>query len=61
MNEAKIWHAGRARQEELDDIDSCNLCELLKDVMPDLPETCYATKYCHRQMKMELNPGENMP
>ena len=61
MNEAKVWYAGRVRQEELDEIDRCDLCERLKDIMPALPKTCYATEYCHRQMKMELGekPGED--
>ena len=51
----KVWHAGRLPQEELDEIDRCDLCERLKDIMPKLSETCYATKYCHRQMKMEID------
>lgn len=50
MKEQKYWTAGRARQEELDEIDRCNLCRFL----PRLAETCYATKYCHRQMRMEI-------
>lgn len=49
-NKHKVWSAGKAPQEELDDIDRCRLCE----IMPDLEHTCYATKYCHRQMKMEV-------
>ena len=36
--------------EELDEIDSCDLCR----IMPELEKTCYATAYCHRQMKMDL-------
>ena len=46
----KVYHAGKARQEELDEIDQCRLCE----IMPELENTCYATKYCHRQSKMDL-------
>ena len=47
----KEWKAGKAPQEELDEIDRCNLCKFI----PGLAETCYATKYCHRQMKMQLD------
>ena len=47
----KVWTAGKAPQEELDEIDQCRLCEIL----PDLENTCYATRYCHRQMKMEID------
>ena len=47
----KVWSDGRAPQEELDEIDRCNLCKFI----PGLAETCYATKYCHRQMKMQLD------
>jgi hypothetical protein len=50
MRDKKIYDAGRASQEELDEIDSCRLCE----IMPQLEQTCYATKYCHRQMKMQI-------
>ena len=46
----KIWHAGRASKEELEEIDNCRLCS----IMPELEITCYATKYCHRQIKMQL-------
>lgn len=46
----KIYYAGKARQEELDEIDSCDMCR----IMPELEKTCYATAYCHRQMKMDL-------
>lgn len=46
----KIYYAGKATQEELDEIDNCDLCR----IMPELEKTCYATAYCHRQMKMEL-------
>ena len=46
----KVWRAGKAPQEELDDIDQCNLCH----IMPELEKTCYATKYCHRQMRMDI-------
>lgn len=49
-DQRKIWKAGKARQEELDDIDSCRLCE----IMPELEKTCYATRYCHRQLTMDL-------
>lgn len=49
-NENKVWHAGKARQEELEEIDRCRLCQ----IMPELEKTCYATAYCHRQLKMEL-------
>ena len=47
----KVWKAGKARQEELDEIDQCRLCE----IMPELEKTCYATAYCHRQMQMQLD------
>lgn len=47
----KAWKAGRARQEELDEIDQCKLCEII----PELAQTCYATEYCHRQIQMELD------
>ena len=50
MNENKVWHAGKARQEELDEIDQCQLCR----IMPELAKTCYATEYCHRQLKMQI-------
>lgn len=46
----KVWQAGKASQEELDEIDQCRLCE----IMPELEKTCYATKYCHRQSKKEV-------
>ena len=49
----KVWTAGRVPQEELDEIDRCNDCERYKDLFPNLSETCYATKYCHRQRKPE--------
>lgn len=52
-NEHKIFRCGKARQEELDDIDNCRLCE----IMPELSDTCYATEYCHRQMRMDLSTG----
>ena len=51
--EHKIFRCGKASQEELDDIDNCKLCE----IMPELANTCYATKYCHRQMQMDLLTG----
>ena len=47
----KTWRAGKARQEELDEIDRCRLCK----IMPELAKTCYATEYCHRQLKMQLD------
>lgn len=50
----KVWHAGRARKEELDEIDQCRLCEIL----PELEKTCYATEYCHRQIRMELGEDD---
>lgn len=50
-DEKKVWYAGRAPQEELDEIDSCRLCE----IMPQLEKTCYATAYCHRQMRMQID------
>ena len=50
MRDKKIYDAWQASQEELDEIDSCRLCE----IMPQLEQTCYATKYCHRQMKMQI-------
>lgn len=56
MAENKVWHAGRARQEELDEIDQCRLCE----IKPELAETCYATKYCHRQMTMQLDRRDDV-
>lgn len=46
----KVWHAGKASKEELDEIDSCTLCK----IMPQLQETCYAREYCHRQTQMEI-------
>jgi hypothetical protein len=46
----KVWKAGKARPEELDEIDQCRLCE----IMPELEHTCYATAYCHRQIQMQL-------
>lgn len=49
-DEHKVWRAGRARKEELDEIDECRLCE----IMPELAGTCYATEYCHRQLKMDF-------
>ena len=48
MYENKVWKAGRARQEELDEIDQCRLCEII----PELEKTCYATEYCHRQLSL---------
>ena len=45
----KVWYAGRASQEELDEIDRCRLCE----IMPHLEKTCYATAYCHRQISID--------
>ena len=50
MYENKVWKAGKLPQEELDEIDKCQLCK----IMPELANTCYATKYCHRQIRMEL-------
>ena len=47
----KVWHAGHPSKEELDEIDSCRLCEII----PELEKTCYATEYCHRQMQMQLD------
>lgn len=47
----KVWIAGKVPQEELDEIDSCRLCEIL----PELENTCYATEYCHRQLKMQID------
>lgn len=46
----KVWHAGRASQAELDEIDRCRLCE----IVPEFEHVCRAVKYCHRQLKMEL-------
>ena len=46
----KVWHAGKARQEELDEIDNCKLCE----IMPELRKTCYAREYCHRQIQIQM-------
>lgn len=54
MSRNKVWHAGRAPQEELDAIDRCNDCERYKDLFPNLAETCRAREYCHRQMKMQI-------
>lgn len=52
QEEKKVWKLSRkAPQEELDEIDQCRLCE----IMPELENTCYATKYCHRQMKIEID------
>lgn len=45
----KVWHAGRASQEELDELDRCDMCRRF----PHLAKTCWATKWCHRQMRME--------
>ena len=45
----KIEWTRRASQKELDDVDNCKLCE----IMPELEKTCYATRYCHRQMRIE--------
>ena len=53
-DDKKVWHAGRARQEELDEIDQCRLCK----IMPELENTCYATRYCHRQTRMDLDGGD---
>ena len=53
MDRNKVWHAGKARQEELDEIDQCRLCA----IMPELEKTCYATEYCHRQIIMEIDGG----
>lgn len=50
-NDHKVWNAGKARQEELDEIDQCKLCKII----PELEKTCYATEYCHRQIKMDLD------
>ena len=49
-DDRKIYYAGKASQEELDEIDNCDLCR----IMPELEKTCYATAYCYRQMKMDL-------
>lgn len=51
----KEWTCGKARQEELDSIDQCNLCR----IMPELEKTCWATKYCHRQMKMQIEENSD--
>ena len=48
-DERKVWHAGKESRGELDKIDQCKLCKIL----PELEKTCYATKYCHRQLTME--------
>ena len=53
-NRIKVWHAGKAPQDELEEIDRCKLCE----IMPELEQTCYATEYCHRQIKMEFVEGK---
>lgn len=50
----KVWRAGRAPQEELDEIDQCRMCA----IFPDLWKTCYAAKYCRRQTKMQLGEQE---
>ena len=50
MKEHKVWHTGKVPQEELDEIDSCELCRII----PELEKTCYATKYCHRQLRMDI-------
>ena len=47
----KVWHAGKAPQNELDEIDRCRLCEII----PELEKTCYATAYCHRQLKIQFD------
>lgn len=47
-NENKVWYAGKAPQEELDEIDRCRLCEKF----PWYEKTCRAVKYCHRQLTM---------
>ena len=47
----KSWHAGKAHKEELDRIDKCDLCKII----PELENVCYAAKYCHRQMRMQLD------
>lgn len=44
----KVWHTP-ASKRELEEIDNCRLCQIL----PELADTCYATRYCHRQLKME--------
>jgi len=54
MDKNKVWHAGKMPQDELDEIDRCNLCQ----IMPELANTCYATKYCHRQIKMEIEESQ---
>ena len=46
----KVWYAGKASKEELDEIERCNLCR----TMPQLKDTCYAREYCHRQLQMEI-------
>ena len=51
----KVWYAGRASQEELDEIDRCGLCRIL----PELEQKCWAAAYCHRQMKMDIEGGLN--
>lgn len=52
----KVWHAGRASQRELDEIDRCGLCRIL----PELEQKCWAAAYCHRQMRMKMETeGEN--
>ena len=54
-NDRKVWKTSRrANQEELDEIDRCQLCK----IMPELEKTCYATEYCHRQTKMDLKEDQ---
>lgn len=53
-DDRKVWHAGKARQEELDEIERCRMCEII----PELAGTCYAREYCHRQMRMQLDGRE---
>ena len=57
MNEdnKKVWRACKAPQDELDSIDNCSLCR----IMPELEKTCYAARYCRRQIKMEIGGEKN--
>ena len=45
--EHKVWHTP-ASKRELEEIDSCHLCQLI----PELAEHCRAVEYCHRQTNM---------
>lgn len=50
----KVWRAGKATQDELEEVDQCNLCSII----PGLERTCYATNRCHRQTTMVLDGEE---